>query len=72
MQGFTPGAPALNSSGSSQPIRDNFSSLLSNQSGPSLPGYAVEGMLWYNTDDQRIRLVKARGTKAYLYIQMGA
>lgn len=72
MQSFTPGAPILNSLAVSQVVRDNFTSLLGNNSGGALPAYAVEGMQWYDTGLSRMTIAKFRGTKAYAWNAMGA
>lgn len=66
MQSFTPTEPAFNSLAVSQLVRDNFNSLLSNQAGASLPGYAVEGMLWFDDVNKNLKVVKERGSKAYV------
>ena len=65
MQSYTPSAPALNSLAVSQLVRDNLNSLASNNSGAALPGYAVEGTLWYDSTAKRMKTVKQRGSKAY-------
>lgn len=72
MQGFTPNAPATNSLGVSQIVRDNFSALLSQHAGPALPAYAVEGMPWYDSFNHKMTIVKARGTKAFAQVPCGA
>lgn len=72
MQTFTPTAPALNSLAVSQIVRDNANSLLSSQSGPSLPAYAVEGMFWFDDVNKNMKVTKARGSKAFTGTPMGA
>jgi hypothetical protein len=72
MQGFTPNTPVLNSLAVSAVVRDNLMSLLDHHAGASLPAYAVEGMFWYDNANGRHCAVKARGTKPFVAVPMGA
>ncbi len=65
MQAFTPGSPVFNSLAVSQVVRDNFQALLTSQAGSALPGYAAEGMVWYDDVQKLLKVVKERGSKAY-------
>lgn len=71
-QTFQPGTPAPNSVPQSVIIRDNLQSLLTCHAGASVPAYAAEGMVWYDTTTKRVKKIAALGSKARGVWAMGA
>jgi hypothetical protein len=71
-QNFTPGTPATASVPQSVTMRDNFEALLTNHAGPVMPAYAAEGMTWFDSSVDRLKKIRALGSKAYVNLAMGA
>lgn len=59
------GGPITGAVASSLEIRQNNNSFLTSNSGPAVPGYAEEGMPWYNPTTKRLNIFKAYGDLAY-------
>lgn len=64
-QNYTDGTPANNDNAVAQTERQNFDALLTNHAGTSLPGYAKEGMTFYDSDTSKLHVAKPYGSKAY-------
>lgn len=64
-QSFTPGYPPTGSTADSLTERGNWAAVLSSHAGASLPGYAVEGMPWFDTTTRHLHVAKTYGSKAF-------